>query len=202
MHEMSLNWEKADGLIPAVVQDRDTGRVLMLAFMNPEALEVTRNTGRATFWSRSRRQLWTKGETSGNYLMVEEIRIDCDGDTLLLLARPAGPTCHTNRASCFGEDHHLSALEMLGHLEKLIDSRKATLPAGSYTTSLFEKGSTEISKKLGEETVELVLAPAQGRQRTIEEAADVVYHLLVFLAGQDIPLKQVMDELARRHFVH
>ncbi len=194
-----LNWSKGEGLIPAIVQDERSGRVLMLGFMTSEALDRTLQTGRVTFWGRSKQRLWTKGETSGNYLKLKEIRRDCDGDTLLVVAEPEGPTCHRGTVSCFGEDHSFTALEFLSYLEGLIRQRKSTMPEGSYTSSLFAKGLAEIAKKLGEEAVELVVSAGQEKRRSIEETADLLYHMLVFLAQRNIGLKEVIDELERRH---
>lgn len=195
-----LDWGKMNGLLPAIVQDVRTGAVLMLAFMNEAALEKTLATKRVTFWSRSRSALWTKGETSGHYLKLTGIRRDCDGDALLLLAEPEGPACHRGTRSCFGEDTEFSGLEFLGYLERLIEQRRQEMPSGSYTTSLFQKGLVEIVKKLGEESIEVVLSASQDRQRSVEETADLLYHTLVFLVERQIPLSEVLGELQRRHF--
>lgn len=194
-----LDWNKMNKLIPAIVQDESTGRVLMLGFMNEEALEKTLESGRVTFWSRSRKSLWTKGETSGNYLELQEIRQDCDNDTLLILARPQGPCCHRGTFSCFAADDEFSGLEFLGYLERLIAHRKEEMPGGSYTTTLFAKGLAEIAKKVGEEAIEVVLSSAQDKERSIEESADLLYHLVVFLAQKGITLKEVTEELEKRH---
>ncbi len=194
-----LDWDKMGGLIPAIVQDGRSGRVLMLGFMNPDALARTLESGLVTFWSRTRKSLWTKGETSGNSLRLREVRADCDNDTLLVIADPVGPTCHRGRISCFGEDDDHVALEFLSGLEKIVLSRQEALPEGSYTTRLFREGPAEISKKLGEEAIELILASSQGRQRVTEEAADLLYHLLVYLTQQEVPLAEVLEELERRH---
>ncbi|MGH9340875.1 MAG: bifunctional phosphoribosyl-AMP cyclohydrolase/phosphoribosyl-ATP diphosphatase HisIE [Acidobacteriota bacterium] len=194
-----LDWEKTQGLIPAVVQDAQSGRVLMLAFMNSEALEKTLETGFVTFWSRSRNSLWTKGETSGNYLKLQEIRQDCDNDALLVIAVPEGPACHRGSLSCFGEDSDFTALEFLSRLEQVISERKKDMPEGSYTTRLFQKGMAAISQKVGEEAVEVVVSAGQEKQRSVEETADLFYHLLVFLSAREIRLSDVIEELARRH---
>lgn len=194
-----LNWDKVNGLIPTIVQGVRSGRVLMLGFMNPEALEKTLETGLVTFWSRSRQKLWTKGETSGNSLKVEEIRPDCDGDSLLTLVEPQGPTCHRGTVSCFGQDHELVALEFLDFLEGLIVDRKRLKPQDSYTTELFEKGLPQIAKKVGEEAAEVIVSAFQERQRTVEESADLLYHLLVLLAEREVSLVEVVEELKRRH---
>ena len=199
LNREDLNWKKGQGLIPAIVQDERSGRVLMLGFMTPEALERTLQTGRVTFWRRSEQRLWTKGETSGNYLKLKEIRRDCDVDALLILAEPEGPTCHRGTVSCFGEDRSFAALELLSYLEALVKRRKEEMPEGSYTTSLFTSGMAEIAKKVGEEAVELVVSAGQEKKRSVEETADLVYHLIVFLVQRDIGLKEVVDELERRH---
>jgi len=194
-----VDWNKLKGLIPAIVQDGSTGRVLMLGFMNEEALEKTLETRRVTFWSRSRKCLWTKGETSGNYLELEEIRQDCDNDTLLVVAKPQGPCCHRGTLSCFAGDDEFSGPEFLGYLERLIAKRRKEMPEGSYTTRLFTKGLPEIAKKVGEEAVEVVLSASQEKLRSIEESADLLYHLLVFLNQREVTLGDVMEELRSRH---
>jgi len=194
-----VDWNKLKGLIPAIVQDGSTGRVLMLGFMNEEALEKTLETRRVTFWSRSRKCLWTKGETSGNYLELEEIRQDCDNDTLLVVAKPQGPCCHRGTLSCFAGDDEFSGPEFLGYLERFIAKRRKEMPEGSYTTRLFAKGLPEIAKKVGEEAVEVVLSASQEKLRSIEESADLLYHLLVFLNQREVTLGDVMEELRSRH---
>jgi phosphoribosyl-ATP pyrophosphohydrolase/phosphoribosyl-AMP cyclohydrolase len=193
-----VDWNKLKGLIPAIVQDGSTGRVLMLGFMNEEALEKTLETRRVIFWSRSRKCLWTKGETSGNYLELEEIRQDCDNDTLLVVAKPQGPCCHRGTLSCFAGDDEFSGPEFLGYLERLIAKRRKEMPEGSYTTRLFAKGLPEIAKKVGEEAVEVVLSASQEKLRSIEESADLLYHLLVFLNQREVTLGDVMEELRSR----
>ena len=199
MNLEQLNWTKDGGLIPAVVQDSGTGRVLMLGFMNRPALQKTLELGVVTFWSRSRNRLWTKGETSKNYLRLKAVRHDCDLDALLVIAKPEGPTCHRGTLSCFGEDDEFTAVEFLGYLERFIQKRQKEMPHGSYTTTLFKKGLSQIAKKVGEEAVELVVSANQERERSIEESADLLYHLLVFLAQRQVSLLEVMDELRRRH---
>jgi phosphoribosyl-ATP pyrophosphohydrolase/phosphoribosyl-AMP cyclohydrolase len=194
-----IDWSKGNGLVPAIVQDHRSGRVLMLGFLNQDALEQTIHSGRVTFWSRTKKRLWLKGETSGNFLSVVEIRSDCDNDALLIIAEPDGPTCHREKISCFGEDNQFAALEILGHLQEVIRSRRTTNPENSYTARLFRKGSGEILKKLGEEAVELVVAANQGPRRVVEETADLLYHLLVFLEQNEVSLGQVMQELSSRH---
>jgi phosphoribosyl-AMP cyclohydrolase / phosphoribosyl-ATP pyrophosphohydrolase len=200
MDPSTLDWDKMQGLIPAVIQDAQTGRVLMLGFMNRQALDKTLETGLVTFWSRSRNELWCKGETSENYLRLREVRTDCDRDALVVIADPQGPTCHRGTISCFGEDGDFSGLEFLGYLEKLIQSRKRELPAGSYTTRLFQEGLPKIAKKLGEEAVEVVVSAGQSREQSAQESADLLYHLLVFLTQREIPISDVVEELKRRHF--
>jgi len=172
----------------AVVQEAESGRVLMLAWMNDEAERLTRETGEAWFWSRSRQRLWRKGETSGNTLAVEELRDDCDGDALLVRVRPAGPACHTGSVSCFAPG-----------LWRTIAERAQERPAGSYTTELLEAGVGACARKVGEEAVELsVAALDESDERVVEEAADLVYHLYVLLAARGLDVSQVEDELARR----
>jgi len=175
-------------LKPAIVQDAGDGRVLMLAWMDEEAERLTRETGEAWFWSRSRQQLWRKGETSGNTLAVEEIRDDCDGDALLLRVRPAGPACHTGTRSCFAPA-----------LWRTIMERKAERPEGSYVASLLNAGVARAAQKVGEEGVEVGLAAVSGdRAAVVAEAADLVFHLYVLLAAADVDLAEVEDELERR----
>ena len=176
-------------LKPAIVQDAESGRVLMLAWMDDEAERLTRETGEAWFWSRSRERLWRKGETSGNTLAVEELRDDCDGDALLLRVRPAGPACHTGSVSCFAPA-----------LWRTIAARAAERPAGSYTTGLLDAGIGACARKVGEEAVEVTVAALdESDERVIEEAADLVYHLYVLLAARGLDVAQVDDELRARH---
>ncbi len=196
---MKLNFEKNSGLIPAIVQDANTGKVLMLAYMNEEALLKTRETGLVTFFSRSRQKLWTKGETSGNYLHLKEILPDCDGDTLLIKAVPAGPVCHTGSDTCFSEKNTAS-IDFLSQLEALIASRKKELPEGSYTTRLFKMGIKKIAQKVGEEATEVVIdAVTNNKKRLLEETADLMYHLLVLLKAHDLSLADVAQVLEKRH---
>jgi len=184
------------GLVPAVVQDANTGQVLMVAWMNEEALRHTQETGQAHFWSRSRQELWHKGATSGNVMNVREIRVDCDADTLLLLVDPAGPACHTGEQSCFYRRLQPSVLETL--FATILD-RQANPRPGSYTVHLLEAGEDEILKKVGEEAMEVILAAkGQGDERLISEIADLFYHLLVLLAARGLSLADVEDELVRR----
>ena len=194
-----LDWEKSDGLIPAIVQDDRSGRVLMLGFMSPEALEKTWESQRVTFWSRSRKSLWTKGETSGNHLRLKKISHDCDADALLVVVEPEGPCCHQGTLSCFAPDDEFIGLEFLGYLDRVIADRRREMPSNSYTTELFTRGLSQIAKKVGEEAVEVVLSASQERQRSIEETADLLYHLLVFLNQREVGLVEVMEELKSRH---
>jgi phosphoribosyl-ATP pyrophosphohydrolase/phosphoribosyl-AMP cyclohydrolase len=195
----TLDWTKLGGLLPAVVQDARSGRILMLAFMNKEALGKTQETGLATFWSRSRQKLWCKGETSGAFLEVKSVHTDCDRDSVLLLVEPKGPACHTGTTSCFFEDGERPGLEFLFYLSELIRRRHETPVENSYTSRLFSKGISKIAKKLGEEAVEVVVSAGQTKQRSIEETADLVYHLLVFLEERGIGLGEIVTELQRRH---
>ena len=186
------------GLVPVVVQDRASGDVLMVAWANAEALALTAQTGLAHFWSRSRRALWRKGETSGHELRVVEARADCDRDTLLLVVEPAGPACHTGARSCFG-DGSATAAGMLSELERVVAERAQAPVTASYTARLLAKGPDQVLKKIGEEATEVVLAArAQSEERLVEESADLLYHLLVALRMRGVPLAHVMDELRRR----
>jgi phosphoribosyl-ATP pyrophosphohydrolase/phosphoribosyl-AMP cyclohydrolase len=188
----------ADGLVPVVVQDRVSGDVLMVAWANPEALRLTAETGLAHFWSRSRQSLWLKGETSGHRLHVRDMRADCDGDTVLLLVDPEGPACHQGTRTCFGEAG-VSAAGVLAELERVIAQRARERPEGSYTARLMEKGLDHALKKVGEEATELVLAAkGDGRERVAEEAADLLFHMLVVLAQRGVPLADVLGVLERR----
>jgi phosphoribosyl-ATP pyrophosphohydrolase/phosphoribosyl-AMP cyclohydrolase len=194
-----LDWSKGDGLLPAIVQHAHTGEVLMLGYMNAEALEATQRTGRVTFFSRSKQRLWTKGESSGHVLELESIRVDCDADTLLVTAIPHGPTCHTGTSSCFGETVR-PPLGFLAELDALVARRHAERPEGSYTTRLFEGGVRRIAQKVGEEGVETALAGvAQGDEELLGEAADLVFHLTVLLRSRGLSLADVVNLLAARH---
>ncbi|MDI3527917.1 MAG: phosphoribosyl-AMP cyclohydrolase / phosphoribosyl-ATP pyrophosphohydrolase [Tenuifilum sp.] len=195
----TLNFDKLNGLIPAIIQDAATNRVLMLGFMNREALEVTRKTGLATFYSRTRRQIWTKGETSGNYLKVAAIIPDCDGDTLLVKVNPQGPVCHTGNDTCFNEINR-NSLGFIEYLESVIESRKDEQPDSSYTAKLFSAGNKRIAKKIGEEAVELALESETGSdERLLDETADLIYHTLVLLASRNLKFENVIDVLKNRH---
>ena len=195
---MKLDFEKyADGLVPAIVQDAETQKVLMLGFMNRDALERTKSSGKATFFSRSRQKLWTKGETSGNYLDVREILIDCDADTILIKAKPAGAICHTGADTCFREKNETD--DFLFELEKIVVNRRENPDEDSYTSSLFRKGINKIAQKVGEEAVELVIEAKDDNNELFKaEAADLLYHLLVLLAAKDVSLREVTEVLKER----
>ncbi len=241
---MKVDFTKnSDGLVPAIIQDAKTGKVLMLGYMNKESLEITEASGKVTFWSRSRQKLWTKGETSGHILRVHSIRVDCDHDTLLIEADPKGPTCHTGTESCFGDNlpsfgaqpaEESSASEpsdtakqnasssagqnavaqgenqapqsiaqgypFLAELAELIHTRRIEAPQGSYTTLLFQRGIKSIAQKVGEEAVELIIASLKGdKEEQLNEAADLLYHLLVLLEENGYTLEDVEAVLAQRH---
>ncbi|MBR5431001.1 MAG: bifunctional phosphoribosyl-AMP cyclohydrolase/phosphoribosyl-ATP diphosphatase HisIE [Bacteroidales bacterium] len=193
-----LNLSKnADGLVPAIIQDCTTLKVLMLGYMNEEALQKTQEEGKVTFWSRSKGRLWTKGETSGNFLYVKDIYVDCDADTLLIKAQPAGPACHRGTTSCFDAPEDEGFIRTLA---RVIQSRHAEMPDGSYTTKLFIKGSKTIAKKFGEESTECIIeAVAGNRDRFLYEACDVMYHYLVLLEQMGVSLSDIESELALRH---
>lgn len=192
---MNLDFSKLGGLIPVIIQDFQTLEVLMLGFMNEEALFMTKETGRVTFYSRSKGRLWQKGETSGNYLEAVEIKADCDSDSLLILARASGPTCHTGEQSCFGEGNFT-----LQKLFRLIGKRKKEMPENSYTVSLFKDGREKILEKVQEEALEVLKAArSEGRQRLIEESCDLLYHLFVLLASEEIEMKEVEKEMKKRN---
>jgi phosphoribosyl-ATP pyrophosphohydrolase/phosphoribosyl-AMP cyclohydrolase len=196
-----LDWSKGDGLLPAVVQHWLTGEVLMLGYMNAEALATTQSSGHVTFFSRSKQRLWTKGETSGHVLVLKSVRMDCDADTVLVLAEPHGPTCHKGTSSCFGNEVQ-PPLGFLAELDGLIAQRHAERPAGSYTTKLFEGGIRRMAQKVGEEGVETALAAvAQDDDALVGEAADLVYHLTVVLRARGLGLSDVSAVLERRHAV-
>ena len=196
---MKLDFEKMDGLIPAVVQDEKTNKVLMLGYMNKEALEKTREDGMVTFYSRSKKRLWTKGETSGNFLKVKEMIPDCDGDTLLIKVKPSGPVCHTGSDTCFDEKNNMG-IAFLQYLDKFLKKRKEEMPEGSYTTKLFQKGINKIAQKVGEEAVELVIeAKDNNEDLFLNEAADLMYHYIVLLRAKGYGLKDVAKVLEKRH---
>jgi phosphoribosyl-ATP pyrophosphohydrolase/phosphoribosyl-AMP cyclohydrolase len=198
----ALDWDKGQGLLPAIVQDQLDGSVLMLGYMNREALAATQASGRVTFFSRSKQRLWTKGETSGHFLEVRAIAADCDGDALLILAQPLGPVCHRGTPTCFGADAPQTAARPYGYLGVLtqtIRQRIEARPPGSYTAKLIDEGPRRIAQKVGEEGLELALASvAQGDEEVIAEAADLLYHVVLLLEAKGLSLARVVDELAAR----
>lgn len=194
---MNIDFKKGNGLVPVIVQDNTTMQVLMLGFMNAEALSKTEQEGRVTFFSRSRNKLWTKGETSGNYLYVKEIRVDCDSDSLLILANPAGPVCHTGSISCFGQD---TARGFLYKLEEIVSQRIDNETEGSYTNKVFSKGINKIAQKVGEEAVELIIEAKDNNDDLFKnEAADLLYHLLILLKAKSVSLTDIEKVLTERH---
>lgn len=200
---MELDFAKGGGLIPAIIQDAQTGKVLMLGYMNEESLRITQEKGLVTFWSRTRNKLWTKGETSGHFLKVRSITPDCDRDTLLIKAVPNGPVCHTGQDTCFGEDNQpasLADLDFLTYLGGVIKDRKEHPVPGSYTDHLFSRGLNQIAKKVGEEAVETIIASKDDNDEDfLGEAADLVYHLMVLLCEKGYALEDVAKVLQRRH---
>ena len=191
-----LDWEKQNGLLPAVVQDEDNGRVLMLGYMNREAISATFDTGQVTFWSRSKERLWTKGETSGNSLTFVRMETDCDRDSLLVVAKPSGPTCHEGRPSCFKEP----PTNFLAELDVHIRERERDRPPGSYTADLFDSGTKGIAQKVGEEAVETALsAVADDDESLLGEAADLIFHLTVLLRSRGLSIHDAVKVLRERH---
>lgn len=201
--EMNIDFEKMGGLVPAIIQDADTRNVLMLGFMNEEAYRKTLDTGRVTFWSRTRQTLWTKGETSGNFLELVSMAIDCDNDTLLVKVHPHGPTCHKGTDTCWAEDNTMqqnSPLLFLKELQDFIEQRHEEMPEGSYTTRLFRDGVNKMAQKLGEEALETVIEATNGsNDKLIYEAGDTLYHLLVLLTAKGLRIEDIALELQRRH---
>ena len=196
---MDIDFEKMGGLVPAIIQDNVTRKVLMLGFMNKEAYDKTVETGKVTFWSRTRNCLWTKGETSGNYLNVKEILLDCDKDTLLIKAKPDGPVCHTGADTCWNEQNSVD-LNFLSYLQDFMDRRYKEMPEGSYTTSLFKSGVNRMAQKVGEEAVETVIEATNGTDdRLIYEASDLIYHLIVLLTSKGHRIEELAAELVKRH---
>ena len=199
----SLDFKKGDGLIPAIVQDAKTYRVLMLGYMNEDAVKQTLEDELVTFFSRSKGRLWTKGETSGNTLQLVDMQADCDNDSILVLANPNGPTCHTGETSCFHEKKFKPKkhkLDFLLDLEALIYDRKAEMPDGSYTTYLFDKGIDKIAQKVGEEAVETVIESKNNKKKKlVGEVADLLFHLIVLMAEKEVSIKKVVKKLKKRH---
>lgn len=197
---MNIDFEKMNGLVPAIIQDSITKNVLMLGFMNEEAYQKTLATKRVTFYSRSRKCLWTKGETSGNYLELVSMKPDCDNDTLLVKVIPHGPTCHTGTDTCWGEENKRNPLLFLSELQDFINKRHEEMPEKSYTTSLFKDGTNRMAQKVGEEALEVVIEAVSGNNdRLIYECSDMFYHLVVLLTSKGMRIEQVAAELAERH---
>lgn len=196
-----IDWDKVDGLVPAIVQDFTSSQVLMMGYMNEAALAKTFDTGQVTFFSRTKQRLWTKGETSGNVLQLKNMALDCDNDTLLVKVNPVGPTCHKGTTTCWdGDKQEESQMVWLHQLEELLSARKNADPGSSYTASLYSRGTKRISQKVGEEGVEVALAATSGdKPELICESADLIYHLLVLLQDQDMSLSAVIDKLKERH---
>ena len=199
-YELNIDFQKCGGLVPAIIQDAQTKTVLMLGYMNEESLRKTQETGLVTFFSRSRQCLWTKGETSGNYLHVVSIKSDCDNDTLLIQANPDGPTCHTGTDTCWGEENKPNPLLFLSELSDFIQKRHEEMPEGSYTTSLFKDGLNRMAQKVGEEALELVIEATNGtNDRLIYEGSDMLYHLIVLLTSKGLRIEDMAMELMERH---
>jgi phosphoribosyl-ATP pyrophosphohydrolase/phosphoribosyl-AMP cyclohydrolase len=193
------DWNKDNGLLPAIVQDGATSRVLMLGYMNREALEKTITSGKVTFFSRSKSRLWTKGETSGNFLLLDNIKLDCDNDTFLITAQPLGPACHNGTETCFGEGHEAD-LGFLGSLENIITSRLTAAPDSSYVAKLVAKGIDKVAQKVGEEGVETALAAVLPSEENLKnEAADLLFHLMVLLKAKNLSLRDIVSVLEKRH---
>ncbi len=197
---MNLDYAKMGGLVPAIIQDADTEKVLMLGFMNEEAYQKTLETGRVTFFSRTKNRLWTKGEESGNFLHVVEMKADCDNDTLLVRVHPAGPVCHLGTDTCWGEKNEAEPVMFLKTLQDFIARRHEEMPEGSYTTSLFRSGINKMAQKVGEEAVETVIEACNGSdERLIYEGADLLYHLIVLLTSKGFRIEDLARELKERH---
>ena len=198
---MELNFTKLAGdILPAVIQDNSTGKVLMVGFMNKEAYDKTVSTGLVTFFSRTKNRLWTKGEESGNFMKVVTIQPDCDQDTLLIKVNPVGPVCHMGTDTCWGEENKADDILFLKHLQEFIDKRKLEMPKGSYTTTLFEDGLNRMAQKVGEEAIETVIEALAGNdERLLYEASDLVYHLIVLLSHKGYGIEDIARELKKRH---
>ena len=208
--KMEIDFDKMQGLVPAIIQDAETRQVLMLGYMNRQAYDLTVMTGKVTFWSRTRKTTWTKGETSGNYLHVVDIKNDCDNDTLLIRVNPVGPVCHTGTDTCWGEkntpmhaisqDRSSNPLLFLSELQDFIEERYRQMPEGSYTTSLFRDGLNRMAQKVGEEALELVIEAVNGTdERMIYEGSDMLYHLLVLMTSKGLRIEQMAEELMLHH---
>lgn len=197
---MTINFEKMGGLVPAIIQDAETNKVLMLGFMNQEAFDTTEKTGKVTFYSRTKNRLWTKGEESGNFLFVKEILNDCDNDSLLIKVNPVGVVCHTGADTCWNEENTHDGVYFLKYLQDFICKRYEEMPEGSYTTSLFKKGVNRMAQKVGEEAVETVIEATNGTQDGfIYEASDLIYHLIVLLTSKGLRIEDLANELKKRH---
>ena len=197
---MNIDFNKLNGLVPAIIQDADTKNVLMLGFMNEEAYRKTLDTKKVTFYSRTRKRLWTKGEASGHFLHLVDIKNDCDNDTLLVKVHPEGPTCHTGSDTCWGEKNESNPLQFLSELQDFIEKRHREMPEGSYTTSLFKDGLNRMAQKVGEEALEAVIEAVNGSdERLVYEASDMFYHLIVLLTAKGLRIEDVASELASRH---
>ena len=210
INKMEIDFDKMQGLVPAIIQDAETRQVLMLGYMNRQAYDLTVMTGKVTFWSRTRKTTWTKGETSGNYLHVVDIKNDCDNDTLLIRVNPVGPVCHTGTDTCWGEkntplhaarqNRSSNPLLFLSELQDFIEERYRQMPEGSYTTSLFRDGLNRMAQKVGEEALELVIEAVNGTdERMIYEGSDMLYHLLVLMTSKGLRIEQMAEELMVRH---
>lgn len=197
---MNINFDKMNGLVPCVIQDAVTAKVLMLGFMNEEAYRKTKETNVVTFYSRTRHCLWTKGETSGNYLHVKSIKEDCDNDTLLIEVHPEGPVCHKGTDTCWGEENKSNPILFLSELQNFINTRHEEMPKNSYTTSLFEEGINRMAQKVGEEALEAVIEAVHGtNERLVYEGADLLYHLIVMLTAKGLRIEDLAKELQTRH---
>ena len=197
---MYIDFNKMNGLVPAIIQDAVTKNVLMLGYMNQEAYRKTIETKKVTFWSRERKCLWTKGETSGNFLNLVNIKNDCDNDTLLISVQPEGPTCHTGTDTCWGETNNYNPILFLSELQDFINQRYHDMPEDSYTTSLFKKGVNRIAQKVGEEALETVIEATAGTEdKLVYEASDMLYHLIVLLTNKGLRIENLAQELLERH---
>lgn len=196
----SIDFEKMNGLVPAIIQDSKSLKVLMLGFMNEEAYKKTVQTGKVTFFSRTRNTLWTKGETSGNFLNLVDIKLDCDNDTLLIQVNPVGPVCHTGADTCWNEKNEVNPLLFLTYLQDFIEKRHEEMPEGSYTTSLFKDGINRMAQKVGEEALEAVIEATNGtNERLVYEGSDFLYHLIVLLTAKGLRIEDLAKELQVRH---
>lgn len=197
---MKIDFDKMGGLVPAIIQDDKTKNVLMLGYMNQEAYDKTVETGKVTFYSRTKQRLWTKGEESGNFLNVVSIKNDCDQDTLLIRVNPVGPVCHTGTDTCWGEENRMNPLLFLSELQDFIEKRHREMPEGSYTTSLFKDGLNRMAQKVGEEALEAVIEAVNGtNERLIYEGSDMIYHLIVLLTAKGLRIEDMAQELMVRH---